>query len=208
MTRLPIASGLFAAVAIVAGFIVSAASGRAPVTLGSSTAEIAAALEEPAATGVWLGLGLEAAGLLAILVFGAALAERLTGWLAHAVAGAAVAWSAVSLVAIAAVALYERQAGTGIDPETARAFVGLAGLLYAATWLIGALLLAVAGTVFGRVLRWSAVAIAVLSVMALAAPASETAQLPAFLQLVWIGSASAALLRGVAAPRMAVATAR
>jgi hypothetical protein len=204
MPRPVAASGLFAAVAIVAGFIVSVAAGRAEVTLASSASEVAAALEAPASTGVWVGLGLETLGLLAVVVFGAALASRLTGWTAYAVAGAAVTFSAVSLVAMAAVALYERQAGTGLDAETARAFVGLAGLLYAATWVAGGLLVALAGSAFGRALRWSAVVIAVLSVMALAAPASESAQLPAFLQLVWLGAASVALLR----PRATVAIAR
>jgi hypothetical protein len=202
MTRLPAASGLFAAVAIIAGFIVSVAAGRAEVTLGSSAGEVAAALDEPAANGVYLGLGLETLGILAVVVFGAALASRLTGWLAHAVAGAAVTWSAVSVAALAAVALYERQAGTGLDPETARAFVGLAGILYAATWLVGGLLLALAGSAFGPLLRWSAVAIAALSVTALAAPASEASQLPAFLQLLWLGAASVSLLRETAVPHM------
>jgi hypothetical protein len=204
MPRLVAASGLFATVAIIAGLIVSVAAGRAEVTLASTASQVAAALDAPAAGGVWIGLGLETLGLLAIVVFGAGLASQLTGWTSHAVGGAAVTFSAVSLVAMAAVALYERQAGTGLDPETARAFVGLAGLLYAATWVAGGLLVALAGTAFGRGLRWSAAAIAVLSFMALAAPASETAQLPAFLQLLWIATASVALLW----PRATVAVAR
>ena len=201
MPRLVAASGLFATVAIIAGLIVSVAAGRAEVTLASSAVEVAAALEAPAANGVWVGLGLETLGLLAVMVFGAALASRLTGWAAHAVAGSAVMFSTVSLVAMAAVGLCERQAGTGLDAETARAFVGLAGLLYTATWVAGGLLVALAGAAFGRGLRWTATVIAALSVMALAAPASEAAQLPAFLQLLWIGAASVALLR----PTVAVA---
>src|SRR5262245_7469093 len=75
MPRLVAASGLFSAVAIIAGLIVSVAAGRAELTLASSASEVAAALEAPAATGVWVGLGLETLGLLAVVVFGAAVAS-------------------------------------------------------------------------------------------------------------------------------------
>lgn len=210
-TRLGDACGLVAAVFIVAGFVISAVSGRAAVTLGSSREEIAQALADPVGAGLWIGLAVESIGLLAVVLFGAALAARMTGWASFALTATATVYTAVSLAAMGAIGVYERQAGLAADPAVAHAFVSLAGILYAGTWLVGALLLALAAAsgLFGRALTWIAAGVAFLSVAGTAVPESELAQIPPFLQLVWIGVASIVLIRrpttgeSVAAPRRA-----
>lgn len=197
LDRLADGSGLLATLLVIVGFVVSVAAGRAELTLASTREEVGRALAEPVGAGLWAGLALESVGLLAIAVFGAALAARVGGRIGYAVAGTAVTFTAVSLVAVGAIVAYERNAGSEVDAAVAHAFVTLAGVLYVGTWLIGAILLALAAAsgVYRRWMSWSALAIAALSLAALLAPTNEAAQLPAFLQLLWLGAASIALLR-------------
>lgn len=205
LTRIADASGLLAAGLVIAGFAASVAAGRAAVTLDSTRDEVARALADPVGAGLWAGIALESVGLLALVLFGAALAARLSGWIRYAIAGSAVTFAAISLAAMGAVGVYERLAGPGIDAAVAHAFVNLAGILYAGTWLIGALLLALvaASGLLGRWLASAAVAVAFLSVASITAPTSELAQVPAFLQLLWIAAASIALLRREPAAKVA-----
>lgn len=197
LSRIADASGLLTAGLVIVGFVASVAAGRAEVSLASTREEVAQALSDPVGAGLWAGIALESVGLLALVLFGAALAARLSGWIRYAVVGTAVTFAAVSLAAMGAVGVYERLAGPGVDAAVTHAFVNLAGILYAGTWLIGALLLTLvaASTLFGRWLASAAVTIAVFSIAGLIAPTSDLAQIPAFLQLLWIAAASIGLLR-------------
>ena len=202
--RLAAAGGIAATVLVISGLIASVAAGRPETTLSSTDAEIAAALTEPASGAVWIGGALEAAGLLALLLFAAGLARVARpddAALASAGTLAAAAYVGVSLAALAAGNLVADQAGPNGDLVAAGVLNDLWGALYAMSWAACGAFLVFTGAalhragVLGRVLPPAAIAIGALSLVLSAAPESGAGQAVGFLPWLWFAVAGGTLLR-------------
>lgn len=202
--RLAAASGIAATVLVISGLVVSVAAGRPETTLSSTDAEVAAALTEPASSAVWVGGALEAAGLLALLLFAAGIARAARPQDAHlASAGtlAVAAFVGVSLAALAVGNLVADQAGPGADVATAGVLNDLWGALYALSWAAcGAFLIFIGAALYrsgvlARALPPAAIVIGALSLVLSAAPASGAGQAVGFLPWLWFAVAGATLLR-------------
>ena len=81
-------------------------SSTMPQSLSSPTAVLAQLRDHPPGTTFWVGVGMEAVGLVCLLLFAARLAGRIrlaqpAGWIAGAVLGLAVASLAVKLASFA-----------------------------------------------------------------------------------------------------------
>ena len=200
------ACGIAATVLVFAGLIVSVAAGRPETTLSSSNAEIKAALAEPASAGVWIGGALEAAGLLALLLFAAGLARAVrrdttSSTLATAGTHAASAFVAVSLAALAVGNLVADQAGPGGDLTAAGVLNDLWGGLYALSWAAcGAFLLFTGAGLRGSAalpkgMPTAAIVIGAASLVLSAAPESGAGQAVGFLPWLWFLVAGGMLLR-------------
>ena len=202
------ATGAIAFVLVVAGLALSVASGRPETTMSSSNAELMEALAQPAGAGVWIGVALEAAGIVAFVVFAALLvggagAARGDGrdLLARAAFGCAVAFAAVSFAALAFGGLIGDLAGGRVDLPTAALLNDLWGVLYAASWAPCGAFLVLTGAALWRTGRLpqpvlaAAVLIGLASFAAVAAPASSAGQAIGFLPWLWATAASVVLLR-------------
>ena len=194
LSRLGPLSGVLFVVLELAGFAIGSAGGRANVTLGDSSSTVLKAFADPVGNGVWVGAYLELASLAAFTVFAAWLFHRRRGPLATAGLIAAGTYVAVTVVSLVIGDVLEYRAGHGIGGQQLLALFDLQAGLYVASWGVSAAFLALA-PVTGW-LRRSACAIAGLSLIAMAAPKADAAQLPAMLFFVWIVVASVSLARG------------
>lgn len=206
--RLAAASGIAATVVVIAGLVVSVAAGRPETTLSSSDAEVAAALSEPASSAVWIGGALEAAGLLALLLFAAGIARGARpddAALASAGTLAATSFVTISLAALAVGNLFADQAGPGADVAAAGVLNDLWGALYALSWAACGAFLVLTGAALLRArvlpsaLPPAAIAIGALSLALSAAPESDAGQVVGFLPWLWFAVTGATLLRRVRA---------
>lgn len=209
LRRLGAACGILGVVLEVVGLGIAAISSPKLVdaTLGSSEREIARAFTSPATTGVWVGLYLEVVGFLFLVVFVARLwdtlrrAEGGTGWISNAAFGAGLLFAGTSLLALAFWSVQDYQAGPGVDVQAARLLTDLHIGTYYLSWAIQALFLAATAVValgmraLPRWLGWSAAAISVASLVAVATPTGDFAEIPAFLFLIWIVAVSVVLMR-------------
>lgn len=202
--RLAAASGIAATVLVITGLAVSVAAGRPETTLSSSDAEVAAALAEPASSAVWVGGALEAAGLLALLLFATGIARAARpddSALAEAGTHAAAAFVAVSLAALAVGNLFADHAGPGADVAAAGVLNDIWGALYALSWAACGAFLVFTGAALHRArvlpaaLPPAAIVIGALSLALSAAPESGAGQAVGFLPWLWFVVAGATLLR-------------
>jgi hypothetical protein len=193
LSRIGPLSGALFVILEVAGFAVGAAGGRASVTLGDPTSKVVNAFADPVGSGVWIGAYLELASLAAFAVFAASLFRSRRGPLATVGLLAAGTYVAVTVVGLVVADVLEYRAGHGIGAQEILALFDLQAGLYVASWGIAAAFLALAPATGW--LRRSALAIAVLSLVAMAAPKEDAAQLPAMLFLIWILVASVSFAR-------------
>ena len=210
LPRSTAASGAAAFVLILVGLVVSVAAGRPETTMSSSPGEIADALAQPAGAGVWIGVALEAAGVVAFVVFAALLVGGHLGRgagreaLARAAFGCAVAFAAVSFVALAFGGLIGDLAGGPVDVPTAVLLNDLWGVTYAASWAPCGAFLVLTGAALWRTGRLpqpllvAAVLVGLASFATVAAPSSGAGQAIGFLPWLWAAAASAVLLRRAA----------
>ena len=200
------ASGMAAFVLVIAGLVVSVAAGRPETTMSSSPEELREALAQSAGAGVWIGAALQAAGLVALMVFAALLVGRPApaagrAVLARAAFGCAVAFAAVSFAALALGGLIGDLAGNPVEPSTAVLLNDLWGALYAASWAPCGAFLVLTGAALWRTgllpqgLLAAAFAIGALSFATFAAPASAAGQAIGLLPWLWTTAASAVLVR-------------
>ena len=211
--RLAGAAGIAATVLVIAGLVVSVAAGRPETTLSSSDAEVASALAEPASSAVWIGGTLEAAGLLALLLFATGIARVARpddAPLAAAGTLSAAAFVAVSLAALAVGNLFADHAGPGADVAAAGILNDIWGALYALSWAACGAFLVFTGAglhrarVLPAAIAPAAIAIGVLSLVLSAAPASGAGQAAGFLPWLWFAVTGVTLLRRArVAPRSA-----
>lgn len=209
LRKLGAACGIFSVVLEVVGLGIAVISSPKLVdaTLGSSEREISRAFASPAATGVWVGLYLEVVGFLFFIIFAARLwhtlrrAEGGTGWISNAAFGAGLLFAGASLLALAFWSVQDYQAGPGVDVQVARLLTDLHIGTYYLSWVLQALFLAATTVValgmraLPRWLGWSAAAISVASLAAVATPTGDFAEIPAFLLLIWVVAVSVVLMR-------------
>jgi len=218
LLRLGAACGISSVVLEITGLVVGVASAPAfvDVALGSSEREISRAFASPAPTGVWVGLYLEVIAFLLFIVFVARLwdalrrAEGGTGWISAAALGAGVLFAGTSLLALAFWGVQDYQAGSGVDVRVAMTLTAMHLGTYYLSWAVQALFLAITAVValgmraLPRWLGWSAAAISVASLAAVAAPTGDLAEIPAFLFLIWIVAVSVVLMRRKEEPSLAL----
>lgn len=181
----------------IGGFAIGAAGGSSTATLGDSTAKIVKAYADPVGNGAWVGMYLSVLALAPFAVF--------TSWLFRARRGgagmlAAGAYVAMVLGASAANFVLQYRAGHGMGTQTTLALFYLQEALFILTWGASAAVLALA-PVTGW-LRYAALVLAGLCLVAMAVPKAGWAQFPPTLFYVWMLAAGVALAR-----RPAIATA-
>jgi hypothetical protein len=210
--RLFAACGIASAVLVHVGLLVGVASGQAFVSLGSSPAKVADALANPAGTGVWVGAYLGLLGFGAFLPFAVWASTKLGGGLLGAIATtAASAYASVSIAALCLLDAVEFRAGHGMGTQLATALTNINEALYVGSWFLSAIFLLAAGALAlssaRRALGWSAIAIALLTLIGAAAPMNSLAENPVLLWFIWIAWASISLARGERARTPAAAVA-
>jgi hypothetical protein len=172
------------------GFAIGAAGGSATATLGDSTAKILKAYADPVGNGAWVGMYMGVLALAPFAVFAAWLFRSRRGGAGMLAAGAYIA---MVLAASAANFALQYRAGHGMDAQTTLAFFYLQEALFMLTWGASAAVLALA-PVTGW-LRYSALVLAGLCLIAMAVPKAGWAQLPPTLSYVWFLAAGIALAR-------------
>lgn len=209
--RLFAACGIASVVVELVGTFIAMGSGKThSLTWSSSTAAIAHAFSKPATTAVWAGAYLEMLSVGLFLAFAVWACAKLGGGILGAIGqGAAIANVAVVSVSLALLDAEAYLAGHGLGISTARALVTVNGATFVATWFLTAFFLIAVGPlalVAGRrVIGWSAIAIAVLTLLTTAADPSNLGQLSSLLGLIWIAGTSIALARGERAPERVAA---
>lgn len=209
LLRLGAACGIFSVVLEIVGIgvLVVSVPELVDARLGSSEQEIAQAFASPATTGVWIGLYLQVITFLLFVVFVARLwatlrrAEDGTGWVSNIVLGAGLLFTGITLLALAFWGVADYQAGPGVDVQVATVLNDLHLGTYALSWAVQALFLAATAVValrtcaLPRWLGWSAAAISVASLAAVASPTGNLVEIPAFLFLIWVVAVSVVLIR-------------
>jgi hypothetical protein len=185
---------------LVGTFVQMGSNDTHSLTWSSSTAAIARAFSHRATTVVWVGAYLELVAIGLFLVFAIWAARKLGGGVLGSIAaGVAAANLAVSFVSLALLDAAAYLAGGHLPIATARTLVVLNGATFVTTWFLNAFyLLAVAPLALSagrRVVGWSAVAIAAVTLVSAAASPGNVGQMSTLLWLLWIVGTSVALVR-------------
>jgi hypothetical protein len=195
------------------GALVAMSAGKThDLTVGSSTAKLAAALARPAGTGVWVGAYMEMLAVLPFVAFAVWAATRLGGGLLGSIVrGAAVANATATVVSLGINDAVAYRAGHGMSVPVARALVTVNEAIFVGSWFLTALFLIGAGALAvaarRRALGWSALGIAAFALIGAAVSFDGAGQFSILLWFVWAACAAVALARSERAPRAAVAVA-
>lgn len=163
------------------------------VALGDPTSKIVSALTKHVGTGAWVGAYLELASLAGFTLFAVWLFRSGRGLLPAAGLVTAGVYVTVTLVALVVGDVVKYGSGHGMGSPAILALFDLQSGLFFASWgLAGAFLALAPATGW---LRVSALAIAGLLLVAMAAPTAGPSQLPNMLFLVWTVVASVVLAR-------------
>jgi hypothetical protein len=197
---------------LVGTFVQMSSKNTHSLTWSSSSAAIAKAFAQPATTVVWVGAYLEVVALGLLLVFALWAARKLGGGLLGSIAsGFAVANLAVSLVSLALLDAAAYLAGGQLPLTTARVIVVVNGAAFVTTWFLAAFyLLSVAPLALAggrRGVGWSAVVLALFTLVGTAGSPQNAGQFSSLLWLVWVVGASIALVRREPRPALSAAVA-
>jgi hypothetical protein len=193
------------------GAIIAMAGGKThDLTISSTQTDIANAVAKPVGTAVWIGGYLEFLSVGAFIAFAVWACVKLGGGLLGAVArAAATGYAAVTIASLAIMAALAYRAGHGIGVPLAKTLVTVNEALYVSTWFLAAFFLLAAGALAlsaaRRALGWSAIAVAVLTLIATAISVENVGQFSVMLWFAWIVFASIAIARGERAPARTVA---
>jgi hypothetical protein len=209
--RLFASFGIASVLVELVGTFVSMGSGKIhTLTWASSTTSITRAFSKTATTPVWIGAYLEilAAGLF--LAFAIWACAELGGGILGAIGqGAAIAYVAVSSISLALLDAEAYLAGHGLGISAARTLVVVNGATFVTTWfLIAFFLLAIAPLALAsgrRIIGWSALTIAAITLITTAADPNNLGQMSNMLALIWIAGTSIALARTERTPTTATA---
>jgi len=182
------------------------------LTVTSGMTKIADTLATPAGSLSWVGAYLDLLGFGAFLAFAVWACAKLGGSLLGQVGRAAgTSYVALSVASLAVQDTIAYRAGHGLSTQLARTLVTANEALFVGSWfLIAFFLLAAGALALGaarRALGWSALGIAVFTLVTTAISVNNLGQLSIMLWFAWIIYASVALARGERAPVGAVAIA-
>jgi hypothetical protein len=192
--------GVASVVVMLAGVAIGATGGRQFATISSTPAQITRALAKPAGTAVWAGAYLELLSFGCFLAFAVWACAKLGGGLLGSIArAAATGYATVSIAALAVGDAIEYRAGHGMGLQLGSALITVNEALFVATWFLAAFFLLSAGSLAlasgRRVVGWSAICIAVVSLVLTAVSLDNFGQMANALWLIWIVGASIALAR-------------
>jgi hypothetical protein len=196
------------------GTIIATVGGKTHnLTISSTPAQVAHAVAKPAGTAVWIGAYLEMLSVGAFLAFAVWACVKLGGGLLGAIGRtAATGYATAMLVSLTIMAALAYRAGHGISVQLATTVVTLNEALYVGTWFLSVFFLLATGALAlsgaRRALGWSAIAIALLTLIATAVSVENVGQFSVMLWFAWIVYASIALARGKRVPARATAIAQ
>jgi hypothetical protein len=211
--RLFAACGIGSVVLELAGAGIATSGGRTHnLTASSTAAQIAHALAKPAGTAVWVGAYLELLSFGAFLAFAVWVCARLGGGLLGAIGRAAgTSYATLGVASLGVMNAIAYRAGHGLNVQLGRALVTVNEALYVGTWFLSTFFLLAAGalalTSRRRALGWSAIGLALITLVATAVSLGNLGQLSVLLWFAWIVYASIALARGERARAAEVAVA-
>jgi hypothetical protein len=171
------------------------------LTVSSSATQIAQALSKPAGTLSWVGGYMELLSFGFFLAFAVWACSKLGGGLVGQIARAAgTSYATLSVASLAVVDAISYRAGHGLSVQLGRTLVSVNEALYVGSWfLIAFFLLAAGAGALGaarRGLGWSAIGIALFTLLATAASINGIGQFGILLFFAWVVYASVSLARG------------
>jgi hypothetical protein len=193
--------GIASVVVMLAGVAIGAAGGREFATATSSTSEIAKALATPAGNAVWAGAYVELLSYGLFIAFAMWACTKLGGGVLGSIGRAsATAYATLGIASLCLMDAIEYRAGHGIGLDVGRTLVTLNEALFIGTWFLAVFFLLAAAPLAlasgRRVLGWSAIAVAAVTLVTTATSFDNLGQLSNMLWLAWIVAASIALARG------------
>jgi hypothetical protein len=196
------------------GSIIASVGGKTHnLTISSTPPQIAHAVAKSAGTAVWIGAYLEVLSVGAFLAFAVWACAKLGGGLLGAIGRtAATGYSTLIVASLGVTAALAYRAGHGIGVQLATTLVTLNEALYVGTWFLAVFFLLAAGalalTHMRRALGWSAIGVALLTLIGTAVSVESVGQFSVMLWFAWIVYASIAIARGKPAPARAIAVAQ
>jgi hypothetical protein len=200
----------FVALDFVGAIIAMTAGKTHDLTISSTSAQIAHAVAKPAGTTVWIGAYLEMLSVGAFLAFAVWACAKLGGGLLGAIGrAAATGYAATTIASLGVMGALAYRAGHGMGVQLATALVTVNEAVFIGTWFLSAFFLLAAGalalTQMRRALGWSAIGVAVVTLIGTAVSLENLGKMTVILWFAWIVYASIALARGERAPARAVA---
>jgi hypothetical protein len=180
------------------------------LTVSSSATQIARALAKPVGTLSWVGGYMELLSFGFFLAFAVWACAKLGGGMLGQIARAAgTSYATLSVASLAVIDAISYRAGHGISVGLGRTLVSVNEALYVGSWfLIAFFLLAAGASALGsarRGLGWSAVGIALFTLLATAVSVNDLGQFGILLFFAWVVYASVSLARRTRAATSAVA---
>jgi len=170
------------------------------LTVASSATQVARALAKPAGTVSWVGGYLELLSFGFFLAFAVWASGKLGGGTPGQIArAAATSYAVLSVASLAVIDAIAYRAGHGIGVQLGRALVSVNGALYVGSWFLFAFfLIATGASAIGsarRRLGWSAIGIALFTLLGTAVSVTGVGQFGILLFFAWIVWASISLGR-------------
>jgi hypothetical protein len=192
--------GVASVIIELAGVAVGALGNRAFVTITSSPADVRSAFAKPVTTAAWVGAYMEILSVGLFLAFAVWACARLGGGLLGSIGtGAAVAYTAVTVSALAVGDALSYRSGHGMGVQLATTMTTLNEALFVATWFLSVFYLLAAGPLAlaagRRVIGWSAIGIAAVILVTTAVSLDNLGQMSNMLWLIWIAGTGIALAR-------------
>lgn len=168
------------------------------LTVSSSASQVARALAQPAGTLSWVGGYMELLSFGFFLAFAVWACSKLGGGLLGQIAhGAAVSYATLSVASLAVIDAISYRAGHGLDVQLGRTLVSVNEALYVGTWFMIAFFLIAAGAAAlgseRRGLGWSAICIALFTLVGTAVSVAGIGQFGILLFFIWTVWASISL---------------
>jgi len=170
------------------------------LTVTANASQIARTLATPAGTLSWVGAYLDLLGFGAFLAFAAWACLKLGGGLLGQLGRAtATSYATVSIVSLAVMDTIAYRAGHGLSTDLARTLIAVNEALFVGTWFLMAFFLVAAGALAlssaRTVLGWSAIGVALYTLLATAVSIDRLGQLSLLLFFLWVCGAAIALKR-------------
>jgi hypothetical protein len=194
------ACGIGSVLLMLAGVVIGAAGGRQFATISSSPSEIAKAVAKPVTTAAWVGAYVEVLSFGCFLAFAVWACARLGGGLLGQIGrSAATGYATLSIASLAVMDSIAYRSGHGMGVQLASLLITLNEAFFVGTWFLSVFFLLAVGPLAlsagRRVLGWSALGVAGLTLGMTAVSLDNLGQMTNTLWLLWIVCASVALAR-------------